>query len=309
MIFAVRGLMVSLAFFALLYTFLSLGQFLAWKGFGSKLRKYLGANGLLMFRVAPFAVSAAVSLFLILPSFVELETHSMDEDLGTFVLAIAALLILSAGFIRTVAAELCTRRILNACLEDSHELKHSTAAPLVVAPRSLSPLMMVGIRVPRVVISDATPSILNDAELRVAVRHELAHLRARDNLKKAIFNCLPFPGMKGMLDAWQEAAELAADEVAVANRKEALDLAAALIKLSRHFPHQITPDFATSLVTGTELTAKRIQRLLAWSKAPAVTAIPWRYPLFAGAVLFLTVVAKLGPALVLMHSITERLVP
>jgi beta-lactamase regulating signal transducer with metallopeptidase domain len=301
--------MVSLAFFALLYTFLSLGLFLAWKCFGSRLCKHFGANGLLMFRVAPFAVSTAVSVFLILPSFVELETHSMDEDLGTFVLAISALLILGAGFIRTLAAELCTRRILNACLEDSHEFRHSPSVPLVVAPRSLSPLMMVGIRVPRVVISDATPGILNDAELRVAVRHELAHLRARDNLKKAIFNCLPFPGMKGMLEAWQEAAELAADDGAVANRKEALDLAAALIKLSRHFPRQITPDFATSLVTGTELTTKRIQRLLAWNKASAVTASPWRYPVFAGCVLCLIVVARLGPALAFIHSITERLVP
>ena len=55
MIFAVRALMVSLAFFALLYTFLSLGLSLAWKCVGSRLCKYLAANGLLMFRVAPFA--------------------------------------------------------------------------------------------------------------------------------------------------------------------------------------------------------------------------------------------------------------
>ena len=309
MIFAARAIMVSLAFFALVYTFLSLVLSLAWTCLGGRVGRYFSANALFIVRLAPFAVSAAVSAFLILPSFVELETHSMDEDLGTFVLALCALLFLGAGLRRVVTAELRTRRILDECLEGAHEFEHDTVTPAVVARKSISPLMMVGIRVPTIVISESTPGILNDAELRVAVRHEVEHLHAHDNLKKAIFNCLPFPGMKRMLEAWQEAAELAADDAAVASREEALDLAAALIKLSRHFPDHAIPDFATGLVSGGPSTTKRVQRLLAWKENPAVTSSRWRYaviPAFAGA---LALAVKVGPALALIHSLTERLVP
>jgi len=308
-IFAARAIMVSLAFFALVYTFLSLALSLAWTCFGSRLGRYLPANALFILRLAPFAASAAVSLFLILPSFVELETHSMDEDLGTFALALCALSFLGAGVGRVVAAELRTRRILDECLQDAHAFEHHAVTPAVVAPNSISPLMMVGIRVPTIVISESTPGILSDAELRVAVCHEVEHLQARDNLKKAVFNCLPFPGMKGMLEAWQEAAELAADDAAVRNREEALDLAAALIKLSRHFPDQTIPEFATGLVSGGPSTAKRVQRLLAWKKAPVVASSRWPYAVLPALAASLALAAKLGPALALMHSITERLVP
>jgi beta-lactamase regulating signal transducer with metallopeptidase domain len=308
-IFAARAIMVSLAFLALVYTFLSLALSLAWICLGSKVGRYLSANALFVLRVTPFAASAVVSIFLILPSFVELETHSMDEDLGTFVLALSALLFFGAGFIRVVSAELRTRRIVDACVEDAHEFEHDIRTPAVVAPKSISPLMMVGIRIPKIVISESTPDILSDAELRVAVRHEVAHLEARDNLKKAIFNSLPFPGMKGMLETWQEAAELAADDAAVSTRTEALDLAAALIKLARHFPGQAIPDFATGFVGGGPSTAKRVERLLAWKKSTAVASRRWPYALIPALAASLVLAAKLEPALALMHSVTERLVP
>jgi len=127
-------------------------------------------------------------------------------------------------------------------------------------------------------------------------------------LKKAILNFLPFPGMTGLGEAWQEAAELAADDGAVSSRKEALDLAAALIKLSRHYPHQMIPDFATSLVSGGESTTKRVERLLAWEKAPETVSNRWRYGLLA-CTSCLAFVVKVGPVLSLIHSITERFVP
>jgi beta-lactamase regulating signal transducer with metallopeptidase domain len=300
--------MVSLAFFALVYTFLSLVLSLAWTCFGSRLGRHLTANALFVLRVAPFVVSAAVSVFLILPSFVELEAHSMDEDLGTFVLALSGLLFLGAGLIRVVAAELRTRRIVDACVEDAHEFEHNIQTPAVIAPKSISPLMMVGVFAPRIVISESTPGILSEGELRAAVRHEVEHLRAHDNLKKAIFNGLPFPSTKSMLEAWQEAAELAADDAAVSTRTEALDLAAALIKLSRQFPDQAIPDFATGLVSGGPSTAKRVERLLAWKKSPEA-AKRWPYAVIPAFAASLALAAKLGPALAIIHSVTERFVP
>ena len=116
MIFTLRAIMVSLAFFALLYSFLSLFLVLTWRGLCLfAVQKHIGAQGLFTLRVIPFAISAAISLFLTLPSFLLLERHSLDEDAGTFVLAACAIVILGAGIYRVLAAEARTRRIVSAC--------------------------------------------------------------------------------------------------------------------------------------------------------------------------------------------------
>src|SRR5262249_27790340 len=243
--------MVSSAFFALLYTFLSLVLMLGWKCFRLFARgKHLPADILFSLRVVPLGISLGVSFFLIYPSFAVLETRSMDEDLGTFVLGTCALVFLGAGLFRVISAELRTRRIVSACLEGAVDLKRTDFQRATMSPQRIAPLMLVGIRAPRILISEATQFILSDAELQAAVRHEAVHLRARDNLKRAILNFLPFPGLQKVDAAWQAGAELAADDGAVSNRGEALDLASALIKLSRHFAHPNIPNFAVSLVSG-----------------------------------------------------------
>jgi len=308
-IFAVRAIMVSLAFFALLYTFLSLVLVVAWNQLSSKLNQHLPPDGLFMLRVAPFAISAAVSIFLILPSFVVFETHSMDEDIGTFALGVCAVLFLSIGLFRVVVAEVRTRRIVKACLEGAVEFESGDAARAVITPKTISPLMMAGIRMPRILISQSTHHILSDAELLVAVRHESQHLRARDNLKKAIFNCLAFPGTAGLEAAWQEAAEFSADRGAVSRRREALDLAAALIKLSRRSSHPTMPLFAIGLINDNEATTKRVEHLLSWKEKSKVPRERWRYAVLAACAACVAVAMKLGPVLFLFHSITERFVP
>jgi hypothetical protein len=309
-IFAARGIMVSLAFFALLYTSLSLIVVLAWRWFSPRtVNTRLRPGVLFRLRVAPFAIAGSVSLFLICPSFLVFENHAMDEDLGTFVLGTCALLLFGAGLLRVIVAEARTRRVVTACLQGAVNLDDDGMSYATVSLQSVAPLMLVGIREPRILISQSTQHILSNEELLVAVRHEAEHLRARDNLKKAILNFLPFPGMKELGEAWQEAAELAADDSAVSSRKEALDLAAALIKLSRHYPHRTIPDFATSLVSGGESTTKRVERLLAWEKAPDAVSNRWRCAALLACTACLAFVVKVGPVLALIHSITERFVP
>jgi len=95
----------------------------------------------------------------------------------------------------------------------------------------------------------------------------------------------------------------------VSSRKDALDLAAALIKLTRHFPHQATPLFATGLVSHVESMSLRIERLLAWKEPQTAGSSAWRYAVPAATVALLVLMAKLGTMLILIHSVTERLVP
>jgi len=309
-IFVLRAIMVSLAFFAILYSFLSLLTALAWRGLRLfDLQKHIGANVLLTLRVFPFAISVAISLFLTLPSFLLFEGHSLDEDLGTFVLSACAIVMLGAGVYRVAVAEAKTRRVVSACLERAVDLQRFAATPAVILAQSIIPVMLVGVRAAQILISVSACEVLSDGELRAAVRHEKAHLRSRDNLKKAILNCLPFPGMTNLEEAWQEASELAADDGAVSSRDEALDLASALIKLARYFPSQKIPDLATGLVSTLHSVRSRVERLMAWQESSVASPYRWRCVIAAGISALIAVAVKLGAALTLVHSLTDRLVP
>jgi hypothetical protein len=306
-IFVARGMMVSLAFFSLAYSFLSCLALLTWRGVRS-FSRHPSVDLLFSLRVLPFVFSAAITVFLAFPSFLLLEAHTMDEDVGTFVLSISACLFVGAGLYQLMSAAARTRQVVAECLEGARGLRADDATSLV-SPQSVLPLMLIGIRIPKVLISEAAREVLSEAELRAAVRHEVVHLRSRDNLKKVILSLIPFPLMAKLERAWQEAAELSADNRAVSSREEALDLAAALIKLSRRFPPRAAPAFTTGLVTVTGSVAKRVECLLAWKENPVTPHNAWRYGV---SLVFLTLIglaAKLGPVLVLMHSLTERLVP
>jgi len=274
-----------------------------------RIQKYITVRGLFVLRLIPFGISATVSLFLTLPSFLRFEAHAMDEDLCTFVLAICAMLILIAGTYRVSVAEARTRQVVGACLEDATAVEVGATTITVASRQTVSPLMLVGLFAPRILISESARQVLSNAELEVAVRHEMQHQGSHDNLKKAILNCLPFPGMAKLEKAWQEASERAADNGAVSSRKEALDLAAALIKLTRHFPHKATPLLATGLVSVVESMPVRIERLLAWKEPQAARSGGWPYAVPVVSAVLLVLVAKFGAMLVLVHSITERLVP
>ena len=310
MIFVLRAVMVSLAFFAIVYSFLSVLLMLVWRGLRlCNAHQHMSALALFIMRVSPFAVSAGISLFLALPSFLLLERHSLDEDFGTFGLSACALIILAAGIYRVLTAEARTRRVVSAFLEDAVGVDDNAITPTVILAQSVTPLMLVGVRAPRILISSSACEVLSDGEMQAAVRHETAHSRSRDNLKKAVLNCLPFPGMASLEEAWHEASEVAADEGAVSSRAQALDLAAALIKLARHFPCQTVPDLATGLVSAVESVTSRVERLVAWKESPASSPHRWRYVVAMAFIAFFALALKLGPALVLVHSLTERLVP
>ncbi len=310
MIFAARGIMVSLAFFAVAYSFLSVLALLVWQGTTFLFRSRPVSVGLLFgLRILPFVLSAAVTMFLVFPSFLLLESHSMDEVPRTFALSVCTLFYLGVGLYRVTRCEAKTRGVISVCLEGASSLENEAAISTVVSPQNVLPLMLVGIRAPKVLISKAACEVLSEEELRAAVRHEIGHLRSRDNLKDAMLNCIPFPGMAQLEKAWREAAELAADQSAVASREEALNLAAALLKLARRFPLASVPAFTTGLASTAGSVSKRVECLLAWKAATTEAKRPWRYtfPLLFGAILCLA--AKLGPVLILTHTLTEQLVP
>jgi Zn-dependent protease with chaperone function len=147
--------------------------------------------------------------------------------------------------------------------------------------------------------------------LQSALNHEVAHVCHRDNLKKLLLRFVAFPGMAGLEAAWLESTEMAADDAAVANAGEALDLAAALIKLSRLAPSEPPADLTAALVHSLPCVMNaRVERLIAWSDERFVSTrrfSPW-YGLGAAAATAALFAVTYSQLLVRVHTATEWLV-
>jgi Zn-dependent protease with chaperone function len=325
--FALRGIAVSLTFFVLLYCLLSALVAVAWRSLRWLRVTEQGLAALLFaFRVLPLAASVVMTFAFVVPSFQLLEPRSMDIDEGMgavpVALGVCALSLIACGSFRVFTAQIRTSRVVARWLEGAHPLKvdgaaqadaqtyTQTDARTVTFPSRYEapPLTLVGIRRPRVLVSESTVALLSHDELRVALKHEHAHMRSRDNLKKLVLRFCPFPGMAGLESAWSQAAELAADDAAVSRLDDAVDLAAALVKLSRLVPVEAALLCTVGFVTGS--ISARVQRLLSWDetdKARAMRIRTW-YVIPSVAALLLCIFATYGPALSLTHEVTEWLV-
>ncbi|MFZ0797438.1 MAG: M56 family metallopeptidase [Terriglobales bacterium] len=313
--FALRGIAVSLAFFVLVYCLLSAIVAIAWRSLRLlHAREKNLADLLFTLRVLPLTASVVVTFAFVVPSFQLLEPRSINEGMGAMPLAlgICALLLIACGCFRVIAAQTKTSRVVARWLEGANPLDEDAAAQTVTfrSRRETPPLTLVGVRRPKVLVSESTVALLSDNELHIALKHELAHMQSRDNLKKLVFRFCPFPGMARLESAWSQAAELAADDAAVSNLDDAVDLAAALVKLSRLVPVETAPVCTVGFVTGS--ISARVARLLAWNEAEArktqtMRIRPW-YVIPPVVVTLLCVFATYGPALALTHEVTEWLV-
>jgi Zn-dependent protease with chaperone function len=310
--FAVRGMAVSLAFFGLLYCLLSVVVALAWRPL--KFVPMATQQGLarLLFglRILPLTVSTLLTCFLVVPSFGLLEPRSIDEQIGAMPLAlgVCAIILIAGGMLRLVSTQTRTSRLAAWWLEGASPMDSGEGASTFRSRRDVPPLTLVGICRPKVLVSESAVARLSQDELQIALRHEIAHMRSRDNLKKLVFRLSPFPGMVRLESAWSQAAELAADDAAVSNLRNAVDLAAALVKLSRLVPvAAVVPACTVGFVSGSIET--RVARLLAWeaSNVPPSRNRRW-YAIPSLLAVLLGVLVTYGPALTFTHELTEWLV-
>jgi Zn-dependent protease with chaperone function len=308
--FALRGTAVSLAFFVLVYCLLSALVALTWRALSLlKSSEQRLANLLFALRVLPFATSAVVTFAFVVPSFQLLEPRSVDEGMGAMPLAlgICALLLMGYGCFRVIVAQTKTSRIVGAWLRGAHPLDAGGFTATFQSGCETPPLTLVGFHKPRVLVSESAVALLSREELRIALKHEVAHMQSRDNLKKLIFRFCPFPGMAKLESAWSQAAELAADDAAVSKLEDAVDLAAALVKLSRIVPVEAAPACTVGFVSGS--ISARVKRLLAWEEVRAAKARSgcW-YVIPPVVVALVCVLVTYGPVLALTHEATEWLV-
>jgi len=306
--FVLREIAISLTFFVLLYCCLSLAVVFGWRRLKMlRLSQKSLADILFLARILPMLGSVSFTCAFVIPSFQLLEPRGIDEDTGILpvALGVTAIVLIALGCYRVFQAQISTARIVAEWLADAQP--HQSGSYTVCSRPDVPPLTLVGLRNPRVLISDLTVGLLTEDEMGTALRHERAHISSCDNLKKLILQFCPFPSMAQLESAWAEATELAADDAAVSDANDAVDLAAALVKLSRLVPIRSAPICTMGFVTGS--LGLRVARLLAWNGT-------WRqspsFPAWATVCVLLSAITVLvftyGPALVITHEITELLI-
>jgi beta-lactamase regulating signal transducer with metallopeptidase domain len=318
--FAVRGVAVSFSIFFLFYSVLTLAVGLVWRKVWDYRRQGSArscADVLFFLRMIPWAASAIVTLAFAVPSFLLLEPRAVQESMSPALvgLCICGMAVMLAGAWNAAAALLRAARTVARWSNGARVIGRSNADSgqpvlLLRTAGAAPPLTAAGILRPRVWLSDAAEFVLTERELQCALRHEVVHVRRRDNLRKLLLRVAASPVMAQLESAWREATEMAADDAAVSNASEALDLAAAVIKLSRLAPLLAAGELTTALVhSPAESVNARVERLIAWterqSSAPGYSL---RYSLCAAAAVVATLAVSYSALLVRVHAATEWLV-
>jgi Zn-dependent protease with chaperone function len=318
--FTARCIGVSLAVFVLLYVFLSLGVSRGWKLIRRMFRPgsaRSAADLLFALRMLPLALSSLVTFVFTLPSFLLLEPRSTNEAIGTAPLALGfcCFILLGAGIARATISQLRASQALvkwldGSMLMESEISESGNAVPIFRTGNDApTPLTVAGVCAPRIFVSEAAVAALNPPELRTALRHEIAHAVRYDNLKKLAFRFSVFPAMADLEHAWSEETEMAADDAAVSSFQDALDLAAALIKVSRLGPMESSGELTMALLHSSTALSARVHRLVAWDKTQKPQSHGgWLYALPPAAAIAIGVVTTYGAALTQMHAVTEWLV-
>ncbi len=315
LMFTARCLGVSLAVFVLLYVALSFAVSRIWP-LAARALSHLSARRtagvLFVLRVLPLLVSTGFTLAVTVPSFLLLEPHATDEEVGVapLLLGLFCLALMTLGVLRAVAAQRKTSQAIAEWLRGARRIESPVSVPVFQTGAHAPCLTVAGVCTSTVLVSETTLGVLTERELQTAFRHEIAHVRSRDNLKKLFFRFTGFPGMAGLESAWSEAAEMAADDAAVSSLSDALDLAAALIKLSRLAPLQPQATFATALLPGSSAALRvRVHRLFAWNSRPVVAdRRAARYLLPSALASLVCLIAGYSSVLAGMHAATEWLV-
>jgi Zn-dependent protease with chaperone function len=296
------------------------GTAVAWALVRATARWRLSAGALLALRLFPATVSAFFVAAVFLPAHLVYEPAEADESLGFVLGGLAALgLVLIARSVFRAAQILRTDLRLAA-------FTTRVARPRSVAPsaarrrdvifevRDLAGVSLAGILRPKVLIGSAALAELTPAELDVAISHELAHRRSRDNFKRFLICCAPdcfglLPAARQLEARWEAETECQADAQAVGGDDgRAVVLASALVKVARLArPAAMSPSPLWSGFHVAALLETRVRRLVDGQASVLRTrAALWRT--IAGAALAVPAVTWILDLSYSVHQVTEALV-
>lgn len=312
-VYLLRGAAVALSEFLLTYLAIWLavtGGWSRWAKGTQRIARTPAANVLYALQLAPFLLAASLTLLFALPAFLRFEPHRAEEEFGwpIVLFGLLCLAFLATGLWRAARAIMQTRRMVRLWNGRTVSTASSAGVPVMETASDAPPLVVAGLLRPRLYVSSSAAEVLSEHELARAIAHESAHVRRHDNLKKLLLRlcCLPVAG--ALERRWIAAAEMAADMDAVRSRREALDLASALVKASKMATP--SPDLAmTFTADGTDLLRARVERLLSWNGDDVASS---HWTVICAAISFVAVAFLLTPwystLLLAVHEFSEILV-
>jgi Zn-dependent protease with chaperone function len=269
----------------------------------------------LALRLGPFLVASVVASVVAL-AFARNEPAGTQEHASSILLAAAAVgaWLLITGAWRAARSLVLTRRLVREWLAGAEPLALPGAPVPARRIESRFPVVAVaGVAFPRLFLARSVLERISAAELRAVLEHERAHLDRRDNLKRwLVHSCPDLPLLDGpgrrLRREWEEASEVAADDVAARGGPDAAEaLASALVKVARMSPTgaQLSAS-ATALLSEGSLRG-RVERLLEPRREARRSRRP-RPPLWAMAVLALCAGAAIPLPLRAIHAVLEAIV-
>jgi hypothetical protein len=224
------------------------------------------ARVLLAVRFLPFVSAALLSLGVFLPAHIDLEPPGADERFGMVVLALAAM----GGFVLLYSAwNIARTAFASMRLAALARTSGRTTGIGRMELPGFGGIVLAGVWRPRVIVGSRARGVLTKAELDMAIRHELAHHAAQDNLIRVLMFAVPdLLGPTGagrrVRRLWEEQAECMADaRAAGGDPVRAATLASALLKVARVSgtpPRPLSP--AWSAFHHPALLERRIRLLL-----------------------------------------------
>jgi hypothetical protein len=286
------------------------------------------ANLLFALRLFPPASALASVLALLIPSYIEYEPR-MSGEVVSLKLALIALLSvagLALALWRGFMAWYVTRRLVSDWLRHAEPVTvRSVPIPAYRVKHRFPIVAVVGAFRPRLFIAAQVFDTLSDEEMRAVMVHETGHLVAHDNFKRTLLRAcrdvlMMVPCGRSLDREWAENAEEAADEHAArtCGAIGALDLARAMIKVSRAVPVGVTPTMPAGAflltVAGGDVV-RRVRRLTELATIDKSYALAQRtvshliiWSLTGCLLIAVTFVATNTQILIWTHSAIERVV-
>jgi len=275
-------------------------------------REPVRAAFVLALRLLPAVASVLFVVAVFLPTHWRLEPPDSDESFG-FVLAIVAAssaLVLARSFYRAIRSGLAGRRFATLVRQAARLIEGDT-----FELGAFDGVSLAGIWRPTILVGAQARAALTRDELDLAISHEIAHRRSRDNLKRFLmFGAPDFFGWTSVareLEArWQAEAECEADAQAVrGDDSRAVVLASALVKVARlrASTHPALPAWMSSAFHVPTLLELRVRRLVTGSSSPPLSRVRLT---FSGALLAVALSASLWllEFAETLHAVTEAMV-
>jgi Zn-dependent protease with chaperone function len=215
------------------------------------------ASLLLALRFLPILCALSLTAGLVVPAYLQGELATGAETVGWFITLAA-----SAGVSLWIQSLVRSTRALNTVRRlQGRERRRvlETGDPF---------LAVTGILRPRIVVSRGFLEAIPVAQQEVAMRHEMAHFRAADNLMRLLMLLTPPLAFASLEQSWARYAERAADDRAVEGDPEGATLLAEVLLRVARSRAKNSPVLASALVGSASEIHARVERLLTPQSQP-----------------------------------------